>query len=53
VNEFNRLTEVLAREVVRQRQPRRVPHQAPSRRTTRRALATGLHRLADRLETGL
>lgn len=55
MNEFTQLNQEFARDLVRQRQPRRVPplHGPRHRRTTRRALATGLHRLADRLDAGL
>jgi hypothetical protein len=54
MNEFTQLNQELARDLVRQRQPRRGT--APlrgGRRTTRRVVATGLHRLAERLEPGL
>ena len=53
MNEFNRLTAVYADDINRQREQvarRARPAHGPSRRTTRRALATGLHRLADRLD---
>jgi hypothetical protein len=52
MNEFDRLNHEFARDLVRQHVPRRTParNSAPDRRTARRTLATGLHRLADRLE---
>jgi hypothetical protein len=55
MNEFTQLNQELARDLVRQRQPRRAPTPsvARHRRTSRRALASGLHRLADRLDAGL
>jgi hypothetical protein len=54
VNEFSQLNQELARDLVRQRRPRTDLPVLPShRRTTRKALATGLHRLADRLDGGL
>jgi hypothetical protein len=53
MNEFGPLNEALAADLVRQRvrSVRRDPRPVVARRTTRRSLASGLHRLADRLDT--
>jgi hypothetical protein len=52
MNDFNRLTAVYADDLRQQREQvaRRTRHIAPPRRTTRRAIASGLHRIADHLD---
>jgi hypothetical protein len=53
MNEFNRLTAFYADDLSMQREQvarRALRTCAPPRRTTRRAIATRLHRLADRLD---
>jgi hypothetical protein len=53
MNEFTELNQELARDLVRRHATPRTPiySSAPHRRTARRSLAAGLHRLADRLES--
>lgn len=56
MNEFSQLQQEYARDLVRQRERTtrtRRPADTASRRTARRALATGLHRIANRLDGGL
>ena len=53
MNDFNRLTAVWADDLKLQREQvvrRSLRTGTPSRRTTRRAVASTLHRLADRLD---
>ena len=53
MNDFSRLTAVYADDLQLQREQvirRSLRTAAPQRRTTRRAIASGLHRLADRFD---
>ncbi len=52
MNEFTQLNHEFASDIVRPRETRRAVARnvAPHRRTARRSLAVGLHRLADRLD---
>ncbi len=52
MNDFNRLTAVYADDLRQQREQvaRRARHPVPPRRTTRRVIASGLHRIADHLD---
>lgn len=53
MNEFSPLNEEYARDLVRSRREHSrhaLPARPAERRTARRALASGLHRLADRLD---
>lgn len=53
MNDFSRLTAVFADDLRLQREQalrRRLRNSAPQRRTTRHAIARGLHRIADHLD---
>ena len=51
MHEHNQLAQMNALDMIRERQQIASRLRRPHRRTTRRTVATGLHRLADRLDT--